>query len=190
MSEWQPGRPWRVEQAEAAARAARFDFSCLPETGRLLSWAAASKPGGRLAESGTGYGVGTAWLAAGMTGDAVLVSVDHDETRSASARNLFADDPRVAILTGDWTLLRPSAPFDVFFCDGGGKRDDPAAVIEMLAPGGILILDDFTPHEGEWPPLYQGRPDHLRIRYLLDEQLVATEVRVRADASVVLATHR
>lgn len=185
----EPDLPALVSRATAGAAAAGFEWSCLPATGRLLAGLAAAKPSGRLAESGAGYGVGAAWLAAGMTGAATLVTVERDAARAAAAGELFAADPRVSVLTGDWALLRDHAPFDLFFCDGGGKREDPAGVIDLLAPGGILVLDDFTPTDG-WPPLFDGRPDELRLRYLLDDRLTTAEVRVGADMAVVLGTRR
>ena len=45
-------------------------------TGALLEVLAASKPGGRLLELGTGTGIGTSWLLSGMDEAATLVSVD------------------------------------------------------------------------------------------------------------------
>jgi predicted O-methyltransferase YrrM len=52
----EPEAPELVRRAVEAAAAAGFEFSCLPATGRLLAALAAAKPGGRLAESGTGHG--------------------------------------------------------------------------------------------------------------------------------------
>lgn len=44
-----------------------FAMSCQPRTGALLATLAASKPGGRILELGTGTGAGAAWLLDGMT---------------------------------------------------------------------------------------------------------------------------
>ena len=64
-----------------------FDVSASePKTGALLAALAASKPGGRLLELGTGTGVGTAWLLSGMDADARLDTVDVDEQATAIAR--------------------------------------------------------------------------------------------------------
>ena len=49
-----------------------------PKTGALLAALAASKPGGRLLELGTGTGLGTAWLLSGMDADSHLDTVDTD----------------------------------------------------------------------------------------------------------------
>ncbi|MFG2805961.1 O-methyltransferase [Streptomyces sp. DT199] len=181
--------PARVLAAARLAAEAGFEKSCIAEVGRLLRTAAASKPGGVVAESGTGSGVGTAWLHSGLGDGARLVTVERDEELARRAAGIFADDDRVSVLTGDWRLLEQHAPFDVFFCDGGGKRDDPGRVVELLAPGGILVLDDFTP-SAEWPPRFEGAVDELRLFYLTHPELDATEVLTTPTSSAVVAARR
>ena len=129
--------PARVPAAERLAAEAGFEKSCIAEVGRLLRTAAAAKPGGVVAESGTGSGVGTAWLHSGLGDGARLVTVERDEELARRAAAVFADDGRVSVLTGDWRLLEQHAPFDVFFCDGGGKRDAPEGSSSCSLPGGF-----------------------------------------------------
>ncbi|MFJ6016278.1 O-methyltransferase [Streptomyces sp. NPDC092952] len=181
--------PERVVAAERIAAELGFTKSCTRETGRLLSTAAAAKPQGVVAESGTGAGVGTAWLRSGLGTGACLITVERDEELARRAAGLFADDERVGVLTGDWRLLERHAPFDVFFCDGGGKRDDGQRVIELLAPGGLLVMDDFTPSP-HWPPRFEGEVDELRLFYLTHPDLEATEVLTTPTSSAVLASRR
>ncbi|SDS96799.1 Predicted O-methyltransferase YrrM [Streptomyces sp. TLI_053] len=181
--------PSRVLTAELMAAEVAFEKSCIPQVGRLLGLAAASKPEGVIAESGTGSGVGTAWLHSGLGAGAHLVTVERDEDLARRAAGVFADDGRVSVLTGDWRLLEPYAPFDVFFCDGGGKRDDPQRVVELLAPGGLLVLDDFTPSP-DWPPRYGGEVDELRLFYLTHPAVHATEILTTPTSSAIVATRR
>ncbi|MDQ8701999.1 class I SAM-dependent methyltransferase [Streptomyces sp. LHD-70] len=181
--------PPHVTTAEGIAADLGFGKSCIPEVGRLLRALAASKPHGLIAESGTGTGVGTAWLHSGLGAGARLVTVERDEELARRASAVFAADPRVEVLTGDWRLLEQHAPFDVFFCDGGGKRDDPQAVVDLLAPGGILVMDDFTPSP-EWPPRFEGEVDELRVFYLTHGALAATEVLTTPTTSALVATRR
>ncbi|MHA6764989.1 O-methyltransferase [Streptacidiphilus sp. PAMC 29251] len=182
----EPAVPARVAAARQRAADLGFSLSCSPEVGRLLSLFAAAKPGGVIAESGTGAGVGTAWLHSGLGPGAQLVTVERDEKLARLAAEGFADDQRVRVLTGDWRLLDQYAPFDLFFCDGGGKRDDPQLVVDLLAPGGVLVLDDFTP-SSEWPPRFQGEVDQLRVFYLTHPELRATEVLTTPTTSAVVA---
>ena len=184
-----PPVPALAVRARAAAAAAGFPYSCTDAMGRLLAVLAASRPGGRIAESGTGFGVGTAWLADGAGPGARIVTVEREPGRAAAAAALLAADPRVQVLAGDWRLLAAHAPFDLFFCDGGGKRDDPDAVVGLLAPGGLLVLDDLTPDDG-WPPRYEGAVDALRVRYLTHPALVAVPLAVRAGEGVLVAARR
>ena len=181
--------PSRVVAAERVASELGFTWSCIPEVGRLLKLAAASKPHGVVAESGTGTGVGAAWLHSGLGVGARLVTVERDEELARRAAGVFADDDRVSVLTGDWRLLERHAPFDVFFCDGGGKRDAQQQVIDLLAPGGILLLDDFTPSP-EWPPRFGGEIDELRLFYLTHPDLQATEILTTPSTSAVMAVRR
>ncbi len=117
--------PPRVVAAERAASAKGFTKSCLPEVGRLLALAVAAKPGGVVAESGTGAGVGTAWLHSGLGPGARLFTVERDEELARRVAGDYADDERVSVLTGDWRLLERHAPFDVFVCSGSASNSMP-----------------------------------------------------------------
>ncbi|MER5640067.1 class I SAM-dependent methyltransferase [Kitasatospora sp. NPDC002227] len=181
--------PELVVAAEKTAGELGFGKSSRPEVGRLLAAVAASKPNGVIAESGTGVGVGTAWLHSGLGAGARLVTVERDAEPARRAAELFAEDERVQVLHGDWRLLEQHAPFDVFFCDGGGKRDDPQRVVDLLAVGGVLVLDDFTP-SAEWPPRFGGEVDELRVYYLTHPALRAAEVLTTPGSSALLAVRQ
>jgi predicted O-methyltransferase YrrM len=64
-----------------------IDFNMISEAkvGSLLATLAASKPGGRFLEIGTGTGHGTAWLLDGMDAASILDTVDTDESVVAVA---------------------------------------------------------------------------------------------------------
>ena len=122
------GLPPLVEKAVAAARRAGFRNSCLPSHGRLLQLLAAGIGEGVIGETGTGCGVGLAWLASAARTGVRLVSVEHDWLLADTARSVFAEVPAVTVLHGDWTELRAEAPFALLALDGGGqgKGTDPA----------------------------------------------------------------
>jgi len=176
----------------------QFQRSSIPEVGRLLAAFAASRPRGRLAEIGTGTGVGAAWIVSAMGSEAFFVTAEADDERAAAAAELFADYPRVRVLHGDWHEVLPSeAPFDLLFFDGGGwKRSPPAQMraeseraLELVAPGGVVAMDNLTP-EHLWPPGGPAWLDVLREFWLGNELLVATEVLTTPNSSAIVAVKR
>jgi predicted O-methyltransferase YrrM len=180
--------PGRVIEATALVERLHFAYSCTEGTGRLLACLAAATTG-PVGESGTGCGYGTAWLRSGLREGERLVTVDHDAECAAAVRELFADDPAVTVLHDDWRALTPYSPFGLLFLDGGGKPDGPDAVADLMAPGGIVVMDDFTPCDA-WPPTHQGEPDTLRISWLTDSRFASTEVRTEADHAALICTRR
>jgi predicted O-methyltransferase YrrM len=185
--------PPLVAAAAALAERSGFDLSCLPAHGRLLSVLAAGRPGGRIGETGTGCGVGLAWMASAADPSTRLVSIERDADRAAAARDLFAEVPSVAVLTGDWPELEAHGPFDLLALDGGGtgkSGDEPLAPRDWLAPGGTVVIDDFTPR-ATWPPLHpDGGPDRPRLHWLEHPELVCTEVVTGPTSATLVGTLR
>ncbi|HET7515381.1 MAG TPA: hypothetical protein VFJ60_11320, partial [Gaiella sp.] len=66
--------PPLVARAKAAAAALGFEKSCRDEDGMLLHVLAGRRGLDRVAEIGTGAGVGTAWLASALPPGVPLVS--------------------------------------------------------------------------------------------------------------------
>lgn len=183
--------PPLVRRALAAARAHGFENSCRPEQGLLIS-ALAHGAATRIGESGTGCGVGLAWLASGAGPGVRLVSVERDPARAAVAAAVFADQPQVEVVTGDWSELYRRGPFDLLVLDGGGQgkgAEPPADPVRLLAPGGTVTVDDFTPCT-TWPPQHEGRPDTARLHWLEHPALRTTELRLAADLSTLVGTLR
>lgn len=152
--------------------------------GGLLRALAAFVADGKVAEVGTGYGVGTAWLAAGLSGGAHLFTVDNDPERVRAVRRLYAREHAVTVLEGDWhTMLAPLLPFDLLFLDGGGhKRDAPTELRlarRLLRPGGLLVIDDMTPG-------FRG-PDPVRDHLTPEEGFVACELLTTPRTALIVA---
>lgn len=183
-----PDQPAIVAAALTLSRTRGFLRNCRVETGRLLASLAASRTG-TLAETGTGCGVGAAWLYTGLRPDARLVTAEVDSELAAQVARLF-DDDRVRVLAEDWHALTGSGPFSLLFVDSREpKSAGPDGVVDFLEPGGIAVLDDFTP-TFTWPPTYAGQVDVLRQSWLVDPRFVTCEVMVTPDASVLVATKR
>jgi predicted O-methyltransferase YrrM len=172
--------PPLVERALALAERLGFERSCSVETGRLLHVLAGQRGRSRVAEIGTGCGVGAAWILSALTPEAVFVSVELDDGRAAAAADLFAGDGKARVLHGDWRDVLPrEAPFDLLFADGG-KAKEHEELVALLTPGGTVVLDDLTP----------GRPgpDPVRELWLGHSRLAAVELQVSPREAVIVAT--
>ena len=183
--------PPLVRAAVEAARESGFAYSSLPEHGELLRVLARGVGPGVIGETGTGSGVGLAWLASAAHPRARLVSVELDKSRATRAAELFHDEPRAEIIQGDWRELREYGPFDLLALDGGGqgKGSDPAIEPdEWLNPGGLTVIDDFAPLTS-YPPMFQGQVDTVRKHWLEHPRMRATQIRVTPDWSALLATY-
>jgi len=175
--------PPRVWRAVELTRKHGFPLACIPEVGRLLELCSGLRGMERLCELGTAYGVGAAWIESGMNRGATLFTVELDAGRAGAARNLFADNIAVEVATGDWSLALQRGPFDLLFSDGGPKRQpgDPEKLLPLLRPGGVLVLDDYTPGYGE---------DVSRQIWLENPAYRAVEVMLTSSSSAIVATRR
>jgi predicted O-methyltransferase YrrM len=147
-------QPAAVARIVADAAAMSFDMISEAKVGALLATLAASKPGGRLLELGTGTGHGTAWLLAGMDPASTLDSVDTNEAVIAVARRHLGEDKRVRFhLTDGAEFLRTAnpGPFDLIYADAWpGKFTHRDQALALLRPGGVYVIDDLLP-QANWP---------------------------------------
>ena len=180
--------PGLVAKALDLARQRGFISSTRSETGRLLAALAASRTG-TLAELGTGTGVGSAWLSTGAGPDARIVSAELDLNLADEVRHLFADVGNVEIVSGDWSTLREYAPFSLVFVDVREVMENIDGLADLIEPGGIAVLDDFTPSP-HWPPIVDGQVDTIREQWLTDERFVAVELLIDPHAALLIATRR
>src|ERR1700722_1675484 len=168
------------QAAGALAVGRGFDSSCDPAQGRLLSVLAGGSVGGRIGETGTGCGVGLAWMLAATDESTSVVSIELDPHRAAASAALFAGQPNVRVLHGNWTELREYGPFDLLVLDGGGKGKEPADDPPLdptdgwLAVGGTIVLDDFVPYDRPGASAH----DHARRYWLGHPALQATQLRL------------
>jgi predicted O-methyltransferase YrrM len=146
--------PHRLEAILNDTAALGFTMASEPRTGALLAALAASKPGGRMLELGTGTGLGTAWLLSGMDADSQLDTVDVDSTVVAVARRHLAGDSRVTFHVMDGAeLIGQSAAgqFDLIYADAWpGKFTHLDETLSLLRVGGIYFIDDLLP-QPNWP---------------------------------------
>jgi predicted O-methyltransferase YrrM len=174
--------PPLVERAAALAAELGFENSCTPETGRLLHLLAGMRGRERVAETGTGVGYGAAWIVSALDPSVPFYTAELDEDRAAAAAELFRDDGHVHVLAGDWhEVLRRHAPFDLLFHDGSKRRPDldGEETLRLLAPRGVIVLDDLT----------QGRagPDPVRDFWLDHREVMGIELPVSPREAVIVA---
>jgi predicted O-methyltransferase YrrM len=171
-------QPWRRPAALDAilsdARRLQFRMSCEPRTGALLAVLAASKPGGRLLELGTGVGAGAAWLLDGMSTDATLLSVEVDETVQAVAATRLASDARLQLVRQDaaeWLATYDGPKFDMAYVDcRPGKFTHLEDLLRLLNPGALYLGDDLLP-QPTWPDDHQQRVDGFLQRLVHEDGL-------------------
>jgi predicted O-methyltransferase YrrM len=176
--------PTLVRTAVTIASTQGFDHSCAPEQGRLLSALARGYVGRRVGETGTGCGVGLAWMVDATDAATSFVSVEIDATRAEASAGLFAGQPNIRIINADWTELRAFGPFDLLVLDGGGKGKEPGDDPPLdptdgwLAVGGTIVLDEFTPGD--------NAHDGARRYWLNHPALQATELLLTPTLSTIV----
>jgi predicted O-methyltransferase YrrM len=176
-------KPPLVVRAQALAAELGFEKSCTDEDGALLHVLAGRRGLLRAGEIGTGAGVGAAWIVSALSPGTPFVTVELEDRLAAAAASLFADDPDVTILSGSWSeLMPPQAPFDFLFADGGHAKDEPEAILGLVAPGGTIVMDDFT-----WD---QAEPDPRRDRWLCHPEVAAVELWTAPGQRALVATRQ
>src|SRR5215472_15062153 len=139
----QPNPPAKLQAILDRTAQISFSMPSEAQTGALLRMLAASRPGGRLLEIGTGTGIATAWLLDGMNADSRLVTLDVDARAQAIAREFLGLDPRLEIVTDDaaaFLLRQPKKSFDLIFADAMiGKYELLDEAIALLRSGGLYV---------------------------------------------------
>ena len=137
-----------------ATREVGFSMASEPLTCSFLRTLAASKPGSRFLELGSGTGLSTAWLLDGMNATATLTTVDNDEIALAVLRHHLGNDNRLTVVCSDGDeFIKGIAGqrFDFIFADTwSGKYQMLDETLALLNPGGLYVIDDMLP-QSNWP---------------------------------------
>lgn len=151
-------------QIDKATRALGFDMASDVRTCSLLRTLAASKPGGKFLELGTGTGLSTAWIMDGMDASSSLISIDHDAQLLEIAQEYLGDDQRLNLISkdaGEWIAMHLHKKYDYIFADTWhGKYLLLEEVMGMLNKGGFYIIDDMLPQDN-WPEGHQVKAEKL-----------------------------
>jgi predicted O-methyltransferase YrrM len=158
--------PAVVRDLERAAQALGFTMSSDLLTGSLLRTLAASKPSGDILELGTGVGMGTAWLLAGMDAATRLTSVDRNEETTAVAEKALGSDQRVLFMLMDGIAFIRAChaqrrKFDLIFADTyPGKFEALDDTLALLKRGGLYVIDDLN-SQPDWAADHEPRVEQL-----------------------------
>ncbi|MDO6429397.1 class I SAM-dependent methyltransferase [Flavitalea sp. BT771] len=139
---------------DQATRKSGFTMASDVNVCSLLKTLAASKPGGKFLELGTGTGLSTSWILDGMNASATLISVDNDPAALQIAKQYLGNDHRLKLAESDgarWIEQNKELKFDFIFADTWhGKYLMLEEVLNMLNPAALYIVDDMLPQEN-WP---------------------------------------
>jgi demethylmenaquinone methyltransferase/2-methoxy-6-polyprenyl-1,4-benzoquinol methylase len=183
--------PPLVAAAASRARQAGFPMSCDPDAGQLLAVLAAHLPAqAKVAELGTGAGVGTAWITSGLLprADVTVTTVENDRQTAALAAQ--GDWPSFVSLRYGEALgvLAEGGTYDLIFADApDGKWHGLDQTIAALGPHGMLVVDDMTPVP-DWPGSQQARQNQVRQTLLTTPQLITVELA--HGSGMILSTRR
>jgi predicted O-methyltransferase YrrM len=146
--------PEALAAIQARTEELKFDMASEPRAGALLQMLAASKPGGRLLEIGTGTGLSTAWLLSGMDAASTLISIDTNEEWQEVARQSLGSDARLKLMSCDaagFLWRQPKKCFDLVFADAiPGKYEALDEGLAIVKVGGYYVIDDMLP-QPNWP---------------------------------------
>src|SRR5580765_5991598 len=134
------------------------------EVGALLRVLATAVGATRILEIGTAIGYSGIWLAGALPKNGMLLTMEMDQARAATARDNFARsglNDRVNVIVGDAQrmLAKVAGPFDLIFQDGDKKLYVPLLdrLVELLRPGGLLVTDNVL-WDGEVVPGFATPP--------------------------------
>ena len=157
------GFPAALSALQEKSNAVHFEMASEPLVGALLRVLAASKPGGRFLELGTGPGIATSWILEGMDADSILISVDNDGAVQQIAAEMLGHDKRLTLVTEDGVAFlqkQPALDFDLVFADAiPGKYERLDDALSVVKAGGFYVIDDMQP-QLNWP---QGHAEKVSL---------------------------
>ncbi|WP_428328387.1 O-methyltransferase [Mucilaginibacter sp.] len=160
--------PAAYNAIKVATEASGFTMPSEVLTCSLLKTLAASKPGGKFLELGTGTGLSTTWILDGMDAASKLISIDNDEAVLSIAKENLGVDKRLQLICADgadWIRQNAGQKFSFIFADAWpGKYLLLDEALEMLEKGGIYFIDDMLPQQN-WPTGHAEKANNL-ISYL------------------------
>lgn len=162
-----------------ATQEAGFSMASDPVTCHLLSALAASKRAGHFLELGTGTGLATAWILAGMDTNSILISLDNDSACLSIAQRYLGGDSRLQLIEtdgGKWLQTAAPQTFDYIFADTWpGKYLFLDETLALLKPGGFYLIDDMLP-QPNWPAGHDQKASNMLAQLEARQDLIISQL--------------
>ncbi len=181
--------PRVLKHIKESSQTLGFTMNCDDLTGNLLKTLAASKPGGRLLELGTGTGLSTAWITEGMNKNAILWTVELEEKYSQVAQQALANDKRITYFVEDGTTFlerQQHERFDFIFADTWpGKYWSLEVALNMVKSCGFYIIDDMI-EQPNWP---DGHAEKVKeLLEILDKRTDFCITKINWSTGIVICS--
>ena len=176
---------------EVAQQGLELDLPIIDaEVGGLLQALTTALAARRVLEIGTANGYSGLWLARALPPDGMLITIEIDPARAATARRNFDRanvSERTTVMVGDAArfVRKVSGPFDLIFNDGDKLQYEPLLdrLVALLRPGGILVTDNVL-WGGEVIPGFTDKPTRPAD---LTRAIAAYNQHLAADARLLTA---
>ncbi|MGE0042069.1 MAG: O-methyltransferase [Vicinamibacterales bacterium] len=152
-----------LEAIAAEGRAAGVPIVS-PGTGALLHALVRASGASRILEIGTAIGYSGLWMATALGEAGMLVTIERDASRAATARAHFAAAgaaAKVSVMVGDASryLHKVAGPFDLVFQDADKTGYGPMLdrLVALVRPGGLIVTDNAL-WDGEVVPGFVAEP--------------------------------
>ena len=172
--------PQLVEKALAEAARTGFTRSCSAETGRLLQVLAGARGLERVAEIGTGCGVGAAWILSALDPAVAFFTVELDESARLPPPSCSPAIRPPPCSTATGRSRSPRRRRSTCSSPTAAGRSTAKSSSACSRRAGSLVLDDLTPGYGD--------PDPVRELWLAHPRLVAVELQVSSREAVIVGT--
>jgi len=171
--------PLAYNAIKEATEANGFTMPSEVLTCSLLKTLAATKPGGKFLELGTGTGLSTTWILDGMDDSSKLISIDNDETFLNIAKENLGIDKRLRLICtdgGEWIKKSKGQKFSFIFADTWpGKYLLLDEVLDMVEKGGLYIIDDMLPQQN-WPTGHAEKATQLIAHLDSRDDIILTKM--------------
>lgn len=172
-----PILPPQLLEIERKSEEIGFTMPSDRKVGSLLKTLVASKPGGKIAELGTGIGLSLSWMIEGLQQGATIVSIDNDPNLIQIVQSFLPNESQVSINYEDgetWLPSQSENTFDLIFADmWPGKYTMLEETISLLKIGGIYVIDDMM-EQPNWTVGHDIKAQELLDKIFSMENLCCT----------------